>query len=87
MKSAKSILEAKDERFNAFIDAVAKQDILAGTTLSGCEIKRLDGGNLWIGVNVVGFDILMAKRRLLSEEATRLFMLQEITIEIQAGIE
>ena len=87
MKSAKSILEAKDERIDTFIAAVAKRDVLAGSTLSGCEIKRLDGGNLWIGVNAVGFDILMTRRGLLSEEAVSLFMLQEITIEIQAGTE
>jgi len=85
MKSAKSILEAKDERIDTFVNAVAKRDILAGTTLNGCDIKRLDGGNLWIGVNAFGFDILMTRRGLLSEEATKLFMLQEITIEIQVG--
>ena len=87
MRSVKSIVEAKDERIDVFIAAVAKRDALAGSTLSASAIQRMDGGNLWIGVNAIGFDILMARRRVLSEEATRLFMLQEITIEIHAGTE
>ena len=85
MKSTKSILEAKDERFEAFVVAVVHRNPVVGSTLAICELKRLDGGNLWIGVNTIGFDILMKHRGILSEEAAKLFDLQEITVEIVTG--